>query len=193
MTDLEGAILITKSFLQKNKVYQDYIIDLDNILEKDTLWYVPFKESNPTSDSILVGAYNGIIVDKNSTDYLQPGSGLSLEKWIYGFKIGLRGERYDLCIEKINDYRATLEMLDKLELTYVKIEIEGKTEWKIPKNFKRREIKRRLDKLPCIFKNQDFTFSIDKFKQIRNERIFEYKLLRTENTDSKILGELISS
>lgn len=146
---------------------------------------------NSDPKNLLVGAYNGIIVDKNSTEYFQPGSALDLEEWMYGFKIGLRGERYDLCIDKVNDYRATLEMLDKLKLAYGKIEIEGGTEWKIPKCFKRKEIKKRLDKMPCVFKNQAFTFSINEFKQIRNERMFEYKLLRTENTDQSVLGELI--
>ncbi|WP_299683626.1 hypothetical protein [uncultured Dokdonia sp.] len=181
MTDKSSAILITESFLKGNDTYQDYIIDFDKILERDTLWYIPFKESIPNPSDLLVGAYNGIIVDKNSTDYFQPGSALDLEKWMYGFKIGLRGGRYDLVIEKINDYRSTLEMLDKLRLTYVKIELENGTEWKIPKDFKRKEIKKRLDKMPCTFKNQAFTFLIDEFRQIRNERMFEYRLLRTED------------
>jgi hypothetical protein len=193
MTDKSSAILITESFLKGNDTYQDYIIDFDKILERDTLWYIPFKESNPNPSDLLVGAYNGIIVDKNSTDYFQPGSAFDLEKWMYGFKIGLRGRRYDLMIEKINDYRSTLEMLDKLRLTYVKIDLENGTEWKIPKDFKRKEIKKRLDKMPCIFKNQVFTFLIDEFRQITNERMFEYRLLRTENTNSNIIGELIES
>lgn len=191
MTNKQEAISITESFLKSNDTYQGYTIDLDNILDKETLWYIPFKELNPDPNNFLVGAYNGIIVDKNSTDFFQPGSALDLEEWMYGFRIGLRGKRYDLCIVKVNDYRATLEMLDKLRLTYVKIEIEGGTEWKIPQDFKRKEIKKRLDKMPCVFKNQAFTFSINEFKEIRNERMFEYKLLSTENTDSSILGELI--
>lgn len=191
MTDKKEAILITESYLRESEVYKSYIVDSGNIVDKATLWYVPFKELNPDPNEILVGAYSGLIVDKNSTDYFQPGSGLDLEEWMYGFKIGLRGERYDLRIEKVNDYRATLDMLDKLRLSYVKIEVEGGTEWKIPKDFKRKEIKKRLDKIPCVFKNQAFTFSISEFKQISNERMFEYKLIKSENKDPRILGELI--
>ncbi|CAM1365308.1 hypothetical protein [Tenacibaculum xiamenense] len=191
MTDKKEAISITESFIRENEVYNSFVVDSANIIEREAVWYVPFKELNPNPDNILVGAYNGLIVDKNSNEFMQPGSALDLETWMYGFKIGLRGGRQDLLIEKINDYRATLEVLDKLGLTYVKIKLEGKTEWKIPKDFKRKEIKKRLDKLPCIFKNQAFTFSIDEFKQIRNERMFEYKLLKSENTDQNILGELI--
>ena len=40
-------------------------------------------------------------------------------------------------------------------------------------------------------KNQSFTWATQEFKRIRNERIFEYQLLKTENKDPKILGELI--
>ena len=81
--------------------------------------------------------------------------------------------------------------MDKLRLTSVKIELKEGIEWKIPKEFKRKEIKKRLDKLPCVFKNQVFNFLIDEFKQIRNERIFEYKLFKSENVDPKIFGELV--
>ena len=193
MTNRQEAISITESFLKSNDTYIGYSIDIENIIDKETLWYIPFKELNPDPNVFLVGAYNGIIIDKQSRDYFQPGSALNLEEWMYGFRIGLRGKRYDLCIEKVNNYRAALEILDKLDLTYVKIEIEDGTEWKIPKTFKRKEVKKRLDKMPCVFKNQDFTFSIDIFKQIRNERIFEYELLKTKNVNLTILGELIEN
>lgn len=192
MNDKEKAIRITKTFLEKNEIYKDYIVDSSNILERESLWYIPFKELNPDPNNFLVGAYNGIIVDKSSSDFLQPGSALSLDEWIYGFEIGIRGERYDLIIEKVIDFQKTLDILGKIGLSCVEIEIENGTEWKIPKNFKQKEIKRRLDKLPCKFKNQSFTYSISEFKKIRSERIFEYKLVTTENTDSSILGELLN-
>lgn len=191
MTDKKKAISITESFLLESAEFNNYVVDDEGIIERETLWYVPFNELNTTTNQMLVGAYNGLIVDKNSNDFMQPGSALGLEEWMYGFKIGLRGGRYDLLIHKVIDYTATIDMLEKLGLTYVKIEVSGGTEWKIPKHFRRKEIKKRLAKLPCSFKNQSFTFSVKEFKQIRNERIFEYKLLKTENLDPKILGELI--
>ena len=192
MTDKKKAISITESFLRENEDYKSFRVDEAGIQERETLWYVPFKEESSNSDEIQVGRYHGLIVDKDSDDYLQPGSALDLAEWMYAFKIGLRGGRYDLSIEKVHDYRATLDTLEKLNLTYVKIEIEGGTEWKIPKSFSRKQIKKRVDKLPCVFKNQTFTFSMNAFKQIRNEGIFEYKLLKSENTDPQIDGELIN-
>lgn len=192
MNDKEKAIRITTSFLEKNEMYKDYVIDSANILERESLWYIPFKELNPDPNNLLAGAYNGIIVDKSSSDFLQPDSALSLEEWIYGFEIGIRGKRYDLIINKVIDYRETLDILSKIGLKYVKIEVENGTEWKIPRVFKQKEIERRLDKLPCKFKNQSFTYSISEFRKIRNKRIFEYKLEVTENTDSSIIGELLN-
>lgn len=189
-TDKNDAILLTESFI-KRKDYDGYVVDLDNILEEDSLWYVPFKELNPNPNIFLAGAYNGLIIDKNSTEFAQPGSALSLEEWMYGFKMGIRGERLDLIIEKVYDYRAATEFLERLKVQYVKIEIEGGTEWKIPNEFSRKEIKKRLDKPPCTFKNQSFTYSIAVFKRLNNEKIFKYKLVKTPETYPNVLGELI--
>lgn len=176
MTDKKEAIRIAKVFLNKKEGYQNYRVDDANILERDSLWYIPFKQRIPKSNEVSVGAYNGIIVDKNSSDFLQPGSALPLEEWMYGFEIGIRGKRYDLIIEKVSDLQKALDVLSSMGLTYIDIEVEHGIEWKIPKNFTRKEIQKRLNKLPCTFKNQTFSYEIGKFKTIRNERIFEYKL-----------------
>lgn len=190
MATREEAIKITIEFLNNRPEYDGYVVDSTEVIDKDYVWYVPFKEINPAPNDILVGAYNGLIVDKESDEYFQPGSALKLDDWIYGFRIGLRGNRYDLVIKKINNHNESLEILSKLGLTYVKIEIEGGTEWKIPKQFNIKEIKKRLEKLPCVFKNQSFTFSIEAFKKIRNMRLFDYDLV-ISNSNPKILGELI--
>jgi hypothetical protein len=123
MTDLKEAMSITESFIKNNEGYHGYIVDSANTVEWETLCYVPFKELNPYPSNSLVGAYSGLIVDKNSKDYFQPGSALELEEWMYGFRIGLRGERYDLLIVKVYDQIKTIKILEKLELTYIKIEI----------------------------------------------------------------------
>lgn len=191
MATREEAIKITNEFLKNRPEYDGYVVESEEVIDKDYVWYVPFKEINPDPNDILVGAYNGLIVDKESNDYFQPGSALRLDDWIYGFKIGLRGKRYDLLIKKINKYDETLDVLSILGLTYVRIEFEGGVEWKIPKQFNRQDIKKRIEKLPCVFKNQSFTFCIEKFKKIRNMRLFDYDLLVTNNSNPKILGELI--
>jgi len=192
MTNRQEAILITESFIKDSEEYKDCIVNLENILEQETLWWVPFKEKNfDPALNIILGAYYGLIIDKGSKEYFQPSTGPSLEEWMDAFKMGLIGKRYDLLIIKVNNQKNAIEVLEKLGLSYVKIEIEYGTEWKIPKEFNRKQIKKRLEKLPCIFKNQSFTGSTQELKRIRNERIFEYQLLKTENKDPRILGELI--
>lgn len=191
MTNKEKAIAITQRFIQNHEIYHTFAVDIANIIEQETLWYVPFKEINPEPNVFWGGAYNGLLIDKFSEEYMQPGSGYALEKWMYGFRIGLRGGRYDLLIEKVNRYQETLEILNQLDLTFVKIELEGGIEWKIPRSFHRKQIKRRIDHLPCVFKNQGLSSAIDEFKKINNQHLFEYQLLKTQNTNPKILGELI--
>ena len=191
MANKQEAIHIAESFIQKSDTYATYVVDADRIIEYDFFWYVPFKDMEPERGVLLAGAYNGVLIDKKTSEYFQPGSGLSLDDWIYGYEHGLIGRRCDLIIEKVYDYRDAVEMLWKLNLTYVRIEVEAGTTWKTPRKFSRKEIKRRLDKPPCTFKNQGFTYAIDKFRRIREEKLFAYRLVKTENTDPAILGELI--
>jgi hypothetical protein len=192
MTNKEKAITITQSYIKGKAEYEGFVVNSDHIVERETLWYVPFKASNTEINGCFGGAYNGLIVDKYSTEYMQPGSVLELQEWIEGFEMGLRGEHYDLLIDKVNDYEKTLEALLQMSLSYVVIEEEADKEWKIPKEFSKKDIQRRLTTLPCAFKNQAFSFCIQTFKKVRAENLFQYQLLKTENTDPKILGELIS-
>lgn len=122
---------------------------------------------------------------------MQPGSAYTLDKWLFGFNIGLRGGRYDLKITKVFNHQKALEMIYRMQLQYVRIEIDNGTEWKIPKAFNRTVINQRLQKLPCIFKNQGLAYQIDTFKQILEEQLFEYQLEPTQNENLKIIGELL--
>ena len=111
-----------------------YVIDNHNIIDYDFAWYVPFLRETPT-DEILVGAWNGFFVDKSTGEMFQPGSGLPLEKWLIGFKIGLRYDKYDLHILKTKDTNGSVQVLKKLNLKYYIEELEGGTTWKIPRSF----------------------------------------------------------
>lgn len=190
-TDKNEAIRITEYFLEQSE-YIGHEVDLGNIQDEETLWYVPFKQENPITNSIYVGAYSGLIVDKYSKEYVQPGSGLSLEDWMYAFKIGIRGYRLDLIIEKIYDHRGAIELLDQLKMQSVKMELEGDIEWKIPRAFHRKDIKKRLEHLPCTFKNQSFSYS-KVFKELDTKKVMNYRLVRTSETYPNVLGELMGA
>jgi hypothetical protein len=106
-----------------------------------------------------------------------------------GFKLGLLNGPYDLTITKINDLKATKALLKQLKLQYFKPEIENRTTWKIPKTFTSKMIDRRLNTLPCTFKNQGFAFNIEDFQEIIYPRAFDYQLVQVENPKPNEIGE----
>lgn len=152
-----------------------YIIDEQNIVDHDFSWYIPFNRKNQIEE-YYGGAWNGFFVDKNNGEIFQPGSGLPLEKWLSGFKIGLRYDKYDLHIQSIKNMDSTIQLLKKLELKYYIEEPEGGTVWKIPKSFSAKMLSERLQHLPAVFRNQGLTLHIDTFEQIIQSRAFEFKL-----------------
>lgn len=140
---------------------------------------------------MLAGAYEGFIVGKTFGDLHRPGGAYTIERWMATYKLGLLGGPYDLVITKIRNKLATKEYLQKLHLTYYKPELENGTTWKIPRHFKSKMIDERLSTLPCIFRNQNFTFNYELFIEIRNSKAFEYELVKTENVLPDETGEKI--
>lgn len=168
-----------------------YTIDDKNIVDHDFAWYIPFLRKTP-SEGINIGAWNGFFVDKDTGEMFQPGSGLPLEKWLIGFRIGLRYDKYDLHILKTKDKNESIRLLQKLNLQYYIEEPKGGTTWKITKSFSDKMLLERLQNLPTVFSNQRLTFSIDIFEQIIQAGIFEFKLESSVSEDSAI-GENLTS
>lgn len=168
-----------------------YVIDDKNIVDHSFAWYIPFLREIPTED-FYGGAWNGFFVDKNTEEIFQPGSGLPLEKWLIGFKIGLRYDKYDLHILKTKNKNESVQFLKKLNLQYYIEEPEGGTIWKIPKPFSDIMLLERLQTLPTVFRNQRLTFSIDTFEQIIRKGIFEFKLVSNTAVDNAI-GENLTN
>lgn len=158
-----------------------YYIDDKNIVDHDFAWYIPFLSESPNYE-IFVGAWNGFFVDKSNGETFRPGSGLPLERWLVGFKIGLRYDKYDLHILKTKDQNESVRFLRKLNLQYYIEEPEAGTTWKIPKSYSEKMLLERIQNLPTVFRNQGLTFSIDVFEQIIKTGVFEFKL---ESSTSK--------
>ncbi|MBK7130310.1 MAG: hypothetical protein IPM74_10825 [Crocinitomicaceae bacterium] len=162
-----------------------YAIDDKNIVDHDFAWYIPFLSKTP-SEEIYGGAWNGFFVDKKTEEMFQPGSGLPLERWLVGFKIGLRYDKYDLHIQNIKDKNTSILYLKKLNFQYYTEEREGGTIWKIPKSFSNKMLLERLQSLPTVFRNQRLTFSIDTFEQIIQSGAFEFKLDPNVSSDNTV-------
>ncbi|WP_089682872.1 hypothetical protein [Catalinimonas alkaloidigena] len=105
--------------IKDNPVYSgEHRVDENRIIETDFAWYIPFVNVDLDNQPLLAGAYQGFIVGRINGDLHQPGSGFSLDTWMIGFKLGLLNGPYDLIITKINDLKATKDLLKKLELQY---------------------------------------------------------------------------
>jgi len=161
------------------------------IIEDDEIFYVPFIEEKTEHRKLWGGAYKGIIIDKTTGEMFQPGSAYPLEKWIWGFKLGFRKERVDFIIKKINNQKKTIELISNLGMQYVIPELEHGTIWKIPKTFNPKQIKKRISKLPCTFKNQGLTIALDTIQEILESKAFEFEIKTTDFTMEGIYGELI--
>lgn len=172
--------------------YQNSLFEISEteIIETSFAWYIPFRNMNP-KEGFEAGAYNGFIVGKAHGDLHQPGSAFSIEKWLEAYELGILGGPYDLIITKINNKQTAREYLSKLHLTFHKPEIENGTTWKIPKDFTEKMIDERLANLPCKFLNQNFTFNIETFKDIKASKSFEYELVKNETAKSNEIGEKI--
>lgn len=168
----------------------EHVIVEEGIIETAFAWYIPFRNMNP-QEGFWGGAYNGFIVGKAHGDLHQPGSAFSIEKWLEAYELGILGGPYDLIITKINNNQAAREYLRKLHLTFHKPEIENGTTWKIPKDFTEKMIDERLANLPCKFLNQNFTFNIETFKDIKASKSFEYVLVKNDTAKSNEIGEKI--
>ena len=189
---LEQAKEKVLQVVKDNPAYEsEYRIDENGIVETDFAWYIPFIDIEPDNQNILVGSYNGFIVGKKEGDLHQPGSGLDLDKWMTGYKLGLLDGPHDLVVTNVNDRWTTKDLLKKLNLQYFRPKIEHGTTWKIPKTFTDNMIDEKLSRLPCTFRNQRFTFNIDDFQAITDSKAFDYELRKAEDSNVNEIGERI--
>ncbi|BDS12729.1 hypothetical protein [Aureispira anguillae] len=171
----------------------DYILDKNSpIIEKETLWYIPFIEKDIAKREPWVGAFQGYIIEKNSGEMFQPGSAYSLDEWIWGFELGFRNNKIDFTISSIKDFTKTSRLITELGIQYVIPEYESGTTWMIPKHYTKEEITTRLKQLPCTFENQNLTIRLDIIKEILKSSALEFSIKNTTCSYKKeIHGELI--
>lgn len=154
-------------------------------MDHEFAWYIPFKKRIAT-DKIYIGAWHGFFVDKMTGEHFQPGSGFTLEKWLIGFQMGLRYEKYDLIISKINDLDFTIGLLKKLNFSYFIEDIKYGATWKIPQTFSDAMLLQRLERIPAVFYNQRLTSCIDIFEEIVESNAFEFKLVPNQSETNDI-------
>lgn len=182
--------LIQAISVVKNNITEGCKILEDEILENEVAWFIPYIDTLQTE--VFGGSHSGFLVDKHSFELHMLGSGLSIEAWLEGYKIGIRFKVYELLITKINDKTATLKYLNDLHFRYYKVEEEGGTIWRIGRKFSEKMIKERIASIPCRFSNQIFDLSIQTFMEIIASKAFEYELIETVIHERLGSGELFS-
>ncbi len=188
---IEIALKFANEKYGKNGKRKFVLWNPEEIIEDDEIFYIPFLEEKDENQEVWIGAYKGVIIDKRTGELFQPGSAYPLEDWIWGFKLGFRKGRVDFTITKVNDHRRTVELIAELGMQYVVPELENGTIWKIPEMYNRKEIKKRISKLPCTFVNQGLTMGLSIIQEIVNSKVFEFELKPTDFNIERIYGELI--
>ncbi len=157
------------------KTGEDFVIEEAHIIDHGCIWYIPFERRIPTDD-LYIGVYYGFFVDKANGELFQPGSGFTLEEWLAGFRKGLRYDRYDLTIVKINDFEQTLELLQGLHFEYFIREVRYGVTWKFPKPFTAQMIRKKLERIPAVFYNQQLHLQTELFEETARTNAFAFKL-----------------
>jgi hypothetical protein len=187
MLNIEQAIEIVVEYANKRwgSVHnEEYVFDNEReVIEKETLWFIGFTEKNTEEKASWIGAEKGCIIHKRTGEFFQPGSAYSLDTWIWGFELGVR-ENTDITINKINDMEKSMELLYQIRINYLK---NGKSF----NSYSKVELKERLSKLPCIFKNQRIAIKLWVLEELVKCKAFEFELNTTDSNYGAYMGEFI--
>lgn len=172
---------------EKEYVYKE---DME-IIDKDSIWFIPWIEKNEDEIEGWIGAAKGCIVDKETGEMFQPGSAYSLEMWIWGFELGFRGKHIDFTITKINDKERAIDLIDKLGPQYLLKKSDGIYTVEEIEYYSKEEITKKLEILPCTFRSQGFTIKLWVIKEILESNILEFQVNPSKHKYGKYYGELI--
>ena len=132
-------------------------------------WFFPWRTAR-------VGC-KGVIVNKKTGRILHLGSAFSVERDLAMYDRGYQFDTYDLVIVAVHDLEATCRALTKLRPTVVEPTYEHGQVWRIPKPIAARDLRSRLEKLPCIFPAMGLYFHLEVLEESRREGWFEFEAL----------------
>lgn len=132
-------------------------------------WFFPWRTAR-------VGC-NGVIVNKGTGRLLHLGSAFPVERDLAMYDAGYQFERYDLVILAVRDLEATRRAFTKLRPSVVEPTYEHGQVWRIPKTIADHDLRKRLEKLPCIFPAMSLYFHLELLEEVRRERWFEFEAL----------------
>ncbi|MFK7773518.1 MAG: hypothetical protein AB8F94_15315 [Saprospiraceae bacterium] len=165
-------------------------LDVYEIIDKNSFWFVSLVIIDETK---VEPSQLRCMIDKTSSEVMKEVPFRSMEDQLFAFKLGFRECQVDLKILSIDNLKDTIELLLGLRLSYVIPELENGVIWKIGKTFSVDEIKGRLEKLPCVFKNQTFKikWNLGSFENIIKSKAFTFELSTSKKEYPRVYGELI--
>lgn len=164
----------------------------EEILDLEDIWYIQFIEKNPAKREPWIGAGKGCIVDKLTGEMCQPGSRYTLEDQIWAFRLGIKGGHVDFSIIRINDMSKSIELISHLRVQYLVQNESGKYEVNDIEYYSEKQIKKKLENLPCIFKSQSLSLGISNLKEIIKNNVFHFKITKSQEKYGPYYGELIT-
>jgi len=161
------------------------------IINRKSVWFIPFIEKNEDEIEGWIGAAKGCIVDKETGELFQPGSAYSIDTWIWGFELGFRGKHLDFTVTKINNIEKAIELIKRLGPQYLLNKIDGNYDVNDIKYYTKEEVASKMKNLPCTFYSQGFTIKLWVIKEILDGGFLEFKVKPSKYKYGKHYGELI--
>ncbi len=183
MLTKDDAVRLVRASLPEN-------MDLDesHIVEREYGW-VLFPQSKQwlrTRDSrdMLVGS-GGVLVEQTSGRMFHFGSVYRLEDNLKIYELGyMKHESWDLVIKEVRDERSTVEAILRLKPTYVVPEEAYGEVWRIPQNYKPKQLKQKLRVLPARFKLGSAYSRWRELEGLQDQKAFIYDLVPNEGYEN---------
>lgn len=132
-------------------------------------WFFPFVGGTSVGSQ-------GVIVNKATGRPFQLGSAFPVERDLAMYDRGYQADEYDLVIVAVHDLEATVRVILKLGPTEVEVTEEGGTVWRVAKAIPAREIRRRLGRLPCMFRGMRLYLTLELLEEAKAGRWFGFEV-----------------
>ncbi len=128
----------------------------------------------PSVSGASVGSH-GVIVNKETGRLFRLGSAFSIERDLDMYDRGYQADEYDLVIVAVRDPEATMRVIMKLGPTEVEVTEEYGTVWRIARAVTERELRERIERLPCVFPGMRLYLKLEVLEEARRERWCEFE------------------
>ena len=162
----------------------DFDVLEKEVIEKEYGWAI-FSQSKryiETKDPFeMCFGSGGTLVEKSTGRLIEFGSAFALETNLKIYELGyVDHPDVDLAINAISNPKKTVDLLDRLEITYVKPEVEGGTTWRIPIRYSVGQLRERIRHLPCRFHLGSLYYRWEVLEEMKSSACVQFELTPNE-------------